>query len=317
MKKLLLATACALAIPMAAQAEYPEKPVEFVVPFPPGDLEDVLTRMIADEFQATYGVPAAVVNKPGGAGSKALIQLKKEKPDGYTLAYAFSHHVTFIPQFRRETPPYKAADFDYIGTITWPYFSVVGMADQGYSTLDEMVKKFKAEGKPIRMVYSGGPGRLIGEAISRGFDIPVNIIRVRGGGKSMQQILGGHVDIGYTGGAHTPYTSAGKMKILATVDSKRNPQFPGAPTLQELKIPATTPARQVLVAPKGLPADIKKKLSDAVLAARTDPNVIKLYATNLKMRMDDHAPDAVPAYMNDEEQRYGALIKAFDTPDKK
>ncbi|MBX2883907.1 MAG: hypothetical protein KTR32_28395, partial [Granulosicoccus sp.] len=51
-----------------AQAEYPEKPVSFVVPWPPGDLEDVLTRMIAEEFQATYGVAAAVVNKPGGGG---------------------------------------------------------------------------------------------------------------------------------------------------------------------------------------------------------------------------------------------------------
>ena len=62
MKKLLLAAAAAaMFAPIAAHAEYPEKPVEFVVPFPPGDLEDVLTRMIADEFQATYGVPAAVV----------------------------------------------------------------------------------------------------------------------------------------------------------------------------------------------------------------------------------------------------------------
>ncbi|SVE17331.1 uncharacterized protein METZ01_LOCUS470185, partial [marine metagenome] len=52
----------------AANAEYPDKPVSFVVPWPPGDLEDVLTRMIADEFQSTYGVAAAVVNKPGGGG---------------------------------------------------------------------------------------------------------------------------------------------------------------------------------------------------------------------------------------------------------
>ncbi|MEO1612592.1 MAG: tripartite tricarboxylate transporter substrate binding protein, partial [Pseudomonadota bacterium] len=51
-----------------AVAEYPEKPVSFIVPWPPGDLEDVLTRMIAEDFQAAYGVPAAVVNKPGGGG---------------------------------------------------------------------------------------------------------------------------------------------------------------------------------------------------------------------------------------------------------
>ena len=62
---LTLAFACSAT---SVQAEYPEKPVEFVVPWPPGDLEDILTRMIAEDFQETYGVPAAVLNKPGGGG---------------------------------------------------------------------------------------------------------------------------------------------------------------------------------------------------------------------------------------------------------
>ncbi|MEM7190819.1 MAG: tripartite tricarboxylate transporter substrate binding protein, partial [Pseudomonadota bacterium] len=67
--KLLSAAAIATAsLITPALAEYPEKPVEFVVPWPPGDLEDVLTRMIAEDFEKAYGVPAAVVNKPGGGG---------------------------------------------------------------------------------------------------------------------------------------------------------------------------------------------------------------------------------------------------------
>ncbi len=60
----------------AAQAEYPEKPVEFVVPWPPGDLEDVLTRMIAEDFSEAYGVPTAVVNKPGGGAARSLGPLR-------------------------------------------------------------------------------------------------------------------------------------------------------------------------------------------------------------------------------------------------
>ena len=79
--------ALALALPLAAQAEYPEKPVEFVVPWPPGDLEDVLTRMIAEQFQETYGVPAAVVNKPGGGGGPfpGAAEVAGADPDGYTV----------------------------------------------------------------------------------------------------------------------------------------------------------------------------------------------------------------------------------------
>ena len=69
MKKIALAAAvAAVSFGAPALAEYPEKPVNFIVPWPPGDLEDVLTRMIAEDFQAKYGVPAAVVNKPGGGG---------------------------------------------------------------------------------------------------------------------------------------------------------------------------------------------------------------------------------------------------------
>ena len=76
-----------VAVAGIAQAEYPEKPVEFVVPWPPGDLEDVLTRMIADDFAEAYGVPTAVVNKPGGGGGPfpGAIEVANAPADGYTI----------------------------------------------------------------------------------------------------------------------------------------------------------------------------------------------------------------------------------------
>lgn len=87
-KKSLTAMALALsAVAATAQAEYPEKPVEFVVPWPPGDLEDVLTRMIAEDFSEAYGVPTAVVNKPGGGGGPfpGAIEVANAPADGYTI----------------------------------------------------------------------------------------------------------------------------------------------------------------------------------------------------------------------------------------
>ena len=86
MKKFLTAAAFAASATVAL-ADYPEKPVTFVVPWPPGDLEDVLTRLIADEFQAMYGVPAAVVNKPGGGGGPfpGAVEVATAPADGYTI----------------------------------------------------------------------------------------------------------------------------------------------------------------------------------------------------------------------------------------
>ncbi|MCB1355006.1 MAG: tripartite tricarboxylate transporter substrate binding protein [Maritimibacter sp.] len=126
----------ALAAP--ALAEYPEKPVSFIVPWPPGDLEDVLTRMIAEDFAAEYGVAAAVVNKPGGGGGPfpGAIDVATAPPDGYTIG-SFVPGVPVIGHTIGidELTPEK---FDPIGIfLTYP-FVIATAGDAPYSTIDEL-----------------------------------------------------------------------------------------------------------------------------------------------------------------------------------
>ncbi len=175
-----------------------------------------------------------------------------------------------------------------------------------------MVKKLKGEGKPVRLVYSGGPGRLIGNAIKRDFNIDVKIIRVRGGGKSMQRVLGGHVDVVYSGGAHTPYTDAGKTIVVASVDESRNPDYPDAPTFKEMGGKASTTSLQLVYGPKGMPRAAIAKLSAAVTAASSDANVNKLFRKNLKMRILNLKGSALTKYMAKEQTLYTNLIAAYD-----
>ncbi|WP_460274274.1 tripartite tricarboxylate transporter substrate binding protein [Celeribacter sp. ULVN23_4] len=126
------------ALPLAASADYPEKPVEFIVPFPPGDLEDILTRMIADEFQATYGVPAAVVNKPGGGGGPfpGAVEVALAPADGYTVG-SFVIDVPLVgPHIG--IPPLEGTPFEPVGIfVTYP-FVIAAKADAPYSTLEEL-----------------------------------------------------------------------------------------------------------------------------------------------------------------------------------
>ncbi|MDQ2091752.1 tripartite tricarboxylate transporter substrate-binding protein [Marimonas arenosa] len=133
----------ALAVAMTAiaapvLAEYPEKPVSFVVPWPPGDLEDVLTRMIAEDFAAEYGVPAAVVNKPGGGGGPfpGAIEVATAPADGYMIG-------SFVPAVSvigheigiDELTPEK---FDPVGIfLTYP-FVIATSGDAPYSSMDEL-----------------------------------------------------------------------------------------------------------------------------------------------------------------------------------
>ncbi|MEL0438112.1 tripartite tricarboxylate transporter substrate binding protein [Phycobacter sp. K97] len=123
---------------VAAQAEYPEKPVNFIVPWPPGDLEDVLTRMIAEDFQKEYGVAAAVVNKPGGGGGPfpGAIEVANAPADGYTIG-SFVIGVPVVGH-QIDIPPLTPAKFDPLGIfLTYP-FVIATSGDAPYSSMEEL-----------------------------------------------------------------------------------------------------------------------------------------------------------------------------------
>lgn len=121
----------------AALAEYPEKPVNFIVPWPPGDLEDVLTRLIAEDFQEEYGVAAAVVNKPGGGGPfPGAIEVANAPADGYTIG-SFVIGVPVVGH-QIDIPPLTPAKFDPVGIfLTYP-FVIATSADAPYSSMEEL-----------------------------------------------------------------------------------------------------------------------------------------------------------------------------------
>ena len=143
-RAVLAAVAVGLAAP--ALAEYPEQPVTFIVPWPPGDLEDVLTRMIAEDFQAEYGVPAAVVNRPGGGGGPfpGAIDVATAPADGYTIgsfvpAVSLVGHEIDIPELTPER-------FDPVGIfLTYP-FVIAASQDAPYATMEELAAHAKENG---------------------------------------------------------------------------------------------------------------------------------------------------------------------------
>ena len=140
-KAVLAAIALGLAGP--AVAEYPEKPVTFIVPWPPGDLEDVLTRMIAEDFQAEYGVPAAVVNKPGGGGGPfpGAVEVATAPADGYTIG-SFVPAVSLIGH-QIDIPELTPEKFDPVGIfLTYP-FVIAASGNAPYATMDELAAHAK------------------------------------------------------------------------------------------------------------------------------------------------------------------------------
>jgi tripartite-type tricarboxylate transporter receptor subunit TctC len=150
----------ALSVAMAtmggmAAAEYPEKPVSFIVPWPPGDLEDVLTRMIAEDFQNAYGVSAAVVNKPGGGGGPfpGAIEVANAPADGYTIgSFVIGVPVVGHQIGIDDLTPEK---FDPLGIfLTYP-FVIATSADAPYSTMDELAAY--AQENDVALGHFGDP----------------------------------------------------------------------------------------------------------------------------------------------------------------
>ena len=122
----------------AAHAQYPNKPVTFIVPWPPGDLEDVLTRMIADDFQKAYGKPAAVLNKPGGGGGPfpGAVEVTKAPPDGSTIG----SFVIDIPLMAHKVgiAELDPNPFEPVGIfLTYPFVIAVG-EKAPYNTMQEL-----------------------------------------------------------------------------------------------------------------------------------------------------------------------------------
>ena len=146
---LLVSSACVAPAPATAPAEegadsmaeesmgYPERPVQFVVPWPPGDLEDVLTRLIAEEMQTQTGVPAAVVNKPGGGGVVGATDVYQAPADGHTVG-SFTIGVPTV-HIQNGNATYARGDFEPLGIfVTYP-FVIAAPSDAPYSNMEELV----------------------------------------------------------------------------------------------------------------------------------------------------------------------------------
>lgn len=261
MKTGLIGGALALvlaALSGAALAEYPEKPVTFVVPWPPGDLEDVLTRMIAEEFQTQTGAPAAVVNKPGGGGVVGGLAVATAAPDGYTIG-SFTVGIPTVKTMGADAQ--IAADaLEPIGIfLTYP-FLIAAKADAPYSNMAELAEYSKTN--PVRIGHFG-------------YGIEPTMMTFFGmaelGGKFSAEAAFDAVDCSTlaNGDADVINTTAqlvlsclGEIKVLATITGARTLITPDVATLGE-QVPALAGASlwNGLFVPKGTPQAVKDKIA--------------------------------------------------------
>lgn len=260
MKNSLIAGAAALAalLPGMAMAEYPERPVEFVVPWPPGDLEDVLTRMIAEDFQAEYGVPAAVVNKPGGGGGPfpGAIEVAGAPADGYTIG-SFIIAVPVVGPFIG-IPELDPNPFEPLGNfLTYP-FVIVASGDAPYSTMEELAAHaqdndvvlghFGAPLVPTRVTFALAETMGFSYASDAAFDA-----------LDCNTLASGDVDVMNTT-LQLVLPCLEDLNVLASIGGERISLTPDAPTVAEIAPELNVSLWNGLFVHRDTPQDVRDKI---------------------------------------------------------
>jgi tripartite-type tricarboxylate transporter receptor subunit TctC len=275
MNKLLVALLMSLMLfAPGIQAEYPEKPVSFIVPWPPGDLEDVLTRMIADEFQSMYGVPAAVVNKPGGGGGPfpGAIEVATAPADGYTVGSFIIAVPVIGPNIG--IPELSPNPFDPIGNfLTYPFVIVAG-ADAPYDDMAGLAAH--AKNNDVALGHFGGP--LIPTKVTMALATKMGFEFGSDAAFDMldcNTLASGDVDVMNTT-LQLVLPCMDKIKILASVTGERIGITPNVPTVAELVPELNIALWNGLFVHKNTPAIARAKIRKAAMKVMASDKAKKL-----------------------------------------
>ncbi len=252
------AALAAMAMATGAVAEYPEKPVEFVVPWPPGDLEDVLTRMIAEDFQTKYGVAAAVVNKPGGGGGPfpGAVEVANAPADGYTVGSFIIAIPTVGPQIG--IPELNPDPFEPLGNfLTYPFV----IATSGDAPYDDMAGlAAHAKDNDVVLGHFGAPlvptRVTLALAKEMGFsyasDAPFDAL-------DCNTLASGDVDVINTT-LQLILPCLDSVKVLTSIGSERISLTPDTPTVAELAPDLNVSLWNGLFVHKDTPQDARDKI---------------------------------------------------------
>ena len=308
MKKLLCALGATMTLTTAMA--WPDKTVTIVVPFPPGGSTDLIARTLQPKLQEKFGGTFVVENKAGATGTIGAAQVVRSAPDGHTLFVSSLGPFVIAPHLTKVT--YDATkDLDYITVAVQAPNVLVVPAASPHKSMADVIAYQKAN--PGKMTFAssgnGSSDHLTAELYWQQTGTSGVHVPYKGGGPVMTDLLGNQVDSSFMNiNTAMPQIKAGKLRALAITSAKRSPLLPDVPTLEESGVKdANVYSWQAVAAPKGLPADVKKRLVDAISATIKDPQVApKLLELGFEVVLN--TPEQFAAFQASEYARWQKLI---------
>jgi len=275
----------------------PKGSIKLLVGFGAGGSTDTMGRLVAAQVEENTGWNVVVENKPGGGGVAMLSGLMNEKPDGSTLGLAVNVPILLNLAKRGDKLPFKIDTYDYIGTITKGEVALVARADAPFNDINAVIALAKT--KKLAVSFDAMPQQMIMSAVSNQAGVKFKFVKHKSGAEQIQSILGGHVDVGCPAGAHIKYLESGDLKMIAAFGKDRFSYAPDTKTLIENKYNFYLDPYYYLVAPKGLPADVKATLAKAFDKAIHAEKVKTALFNTLKAQPYNLGPDGTFKMLTD------------------
>jgi tripartite-type tricarboxylate transporter receptor subunit TctC len=311
MRKTIMALLAGLVV-TGAHAAYPDKPVTIIVPFPPGGSTDMVARIMTPKMSEKLGQPVVVENKPGATGAIGATQVKRSAPDGYTLLCASIGMWAANPFLQKNLAYDPAKDFDLLTVAVKSPNVLVTHPSVPAKDVKELVAYLKQKPNKVTFPSSGaGSSDHLTAALfwmstgTTGIHVPY-----KGGGPAIADLVAGHAEVSFQNLNNViGHIKAGKLKALAVTSDKRAPLLPDVPTMVELGYPdVVVTSWQALGAPKGLPADVKKTIHDAMMAALKDPETAKKL-TDPGFEVSATSPEEFARFLQSELAKWKTVIE--------
>jgi putative tricarboxylic transport membrane protein len=313
MKKILFALmAAALAATFAppAQAAWPEKPVKLVLPFGPGGVADVTSRILADKLEKKFGQRFVVENMPGPGGIAAARAVIGAAPDGYTFALVTNGTAISVAAFNK-LPFDPVKDFDMVSMIGTFDLVFAVTADSPFKTLGDFLKAVRAEpGKyNIGTISVGGTQNLGGELFKSTGDLKVTIVPYKTSPDIVVGLLRNDVQMMVDfAPAVQGQVNDGKLRLLAVSSPKASPLFPNVPTVDQAGLKGyEVISWNGVGAPKGTPKEIIETLNKAIREVVALPEVKEQYA-KVGVVAQASSPDELKERLVSDIKKWDAVI---------
>jgi len=300
--------------PLAAHAQYPNKPVRLVVPFGPGSATDTFLRIVAEPLGAALGQSVVVDNKPGAMTVLAVEHVAKSAPDGYTVVAATNSIVANPAGILRSVSYDPLRDFTPITRLAGTSYVLVVAADQPWKTLDDVVAHARAN--PGKLNYASGNlgGVLYGGMLQKSIGVDMVHVPYKSTPPALLELLAGRVHLMFTDlVTANGQVKAGKVRALLATATQRTVLFSDVPTIAEtgLKGFADMPAWWALYGPAGMPSDAVERLNREITTILQRPDI---RSRLLAMGIDavPSTPQGLAEFTREQSQNYVRLIKEFN-----